>query len=100
VTQLVTGHSPDMTHHKGRKMHKTVRRTLTATAVVGALVAAGSGLAFADTGSSNGGAPGGGSGLSGGPTHTQVVKGAPSVPLSDPTLGEGTVLPPVYNAVG
>jgi hypothetical protein len=41
-----------------------------------------------------------GSGLSGGPTDAQVAPGAPAAPLADPTLGEGTVLPPVYNAVG
>jgi hypothetical protein len=91
-------------------MNKTVRRTLVVTVAAGALVGAGSGLAFADSDDSGDGSsnatysshdgPGGGSGLSGGPTHTQVLKGAPSVPLSDPTLGEGTVLPPVYNAIG
>jgi hypothetical protein len=88
-------------------MHKTVRRTLAVTVAVGALVAAGSSLAYADDDSgedstastSQAGTPGTGNGLSGGPTDTQVLKGAPAVPLSDPTLGEGTALPPVYNAV-
>jgi hypothetical protein len=73
------------------------------TVAVGALGAAGAGLAYADSDDdspSQSAGPGGGSGLSGGPTHTQVLKGAPSVPLSDPTLGESTLLPPVYNAIG
>jgi hypothetical protein len=87
-------------------MQHTIRRAVAVTVAVGALVAAGAGLAYADSdddspsGASQSAGPGGGSGLSGGPTHTQVLKGAPSVPLSDPTLGEGTLLPPVYNAIG
>jgi hypothetical protein len=41
-----------------------------------------------------------GSGLSGGPTQAQVLpNGAAPVPLQDPTLGEGTVLPPVYDTL-
>jgi hypothetical protein len=90
-------------------MQHTIRRAVAVTVAVGALVAAGAGLAYADSdddspsqsaGPGPGPGPGGGSGLSGGPTHTQVLKGAPSVPLSDPTLGESTLLPPVYNAIG
>ncbi|MDT7563115.1 MAG: hypothetical protein QOI50_5980 [Pseudonocardiales bacterium] len=84
-------------------MQHTIRRAVAVTVAVGALVAAGAGLAYADSDDdspSQSAGPGGGSGLSGGPTHTQVLKGAPSVPLSDPTLGESTLLPPVYNAIG
>ncbi|HEV7789515.1 MAG TPA: hypothetical protein VGP05_10945 [Pseudonocardia sp.] len=92
-------------------MPRTIRRTLAVTAAVGVLLATGAGLAYADDGDDDGGndgatsasqpaAPGTGNGLSGGPTHTQVLRGAPAVPLLDPTLGEGTVLPPVYNAIG
>ncbi|MDT7626989.1 MAG: hypothetical protein QOF99_7890 [Pseudonocardiales bacterium] len=90
-------------------MQHTIRRAVAVTVAVGALVTAGAGLAYADSdddspsqsaGPGPGPGPGGGSGLSGGPTHTQVLKGAPSVPLSDPTLGESTLLPPVYNAIG
>jgi hypothetical protein len=84
-------------------MQHTIRRVVAVTVAVGALVAAGAGLAYADSDDdspSQSAGPGGGSGLSGGPTHTQVLKGAPSVPLSDPTLGESTLLPPVYNAIG
>jgi hypothetical protein len=71
-------------------------------------MATGSGLGFADTGddgnhdgahSSHESEPGSGNGLSGGPTDAQVFRGALAVPLSDPTLGEGTVLPPVYNSM-
>jgi len=88
-------------------MSHTIRRALVVSAAAGALLAAGAGLAYADTGDDDGapapsqqvGTPGTGNGLSGGPTDTQVLKGAPAIPLSDPTLGEGTVLPPVYNAV-
>jgi hypothetical protein len=84
-------------------MQHTIRRAVALTVAVGALVAAGAGLAYADSDDDSpaqSAGPGGGSGLSGGPTHTQVLRGVPSVPLSDPTLGEGTVLPPVYNAIG
>jgi hypothetical protein len=84
-------------------MQHTIRRAVAVTVAVGALVAAGAGLAYADSDDdspSQSAGAGGGSGLSGGPTHTQVLKGAPSVPLSDPTLGESTLLPPVYNAIG
>ncbi|MDT7590556.1 MAG: hypothetical protein QOH45_87 [Pseudonocardiales bacterium] len=84
-------------------MQHTIRRAVAVTVAVGALVTAGAGLAYADSDDdspSQSAGPGGGSGLSGGPTHTQVLKGAPSVPLSDPTLGESTLLPPVYNAIG
>ncbi|HTF52309.1 MAG TPA: hypothetical protein VK735_33105 [Pseudonocardia sp.] len=90
-------------------MQHPVRRAFAVTVTVGALLAAGAGLAYADDDDDEGdaappssqqaGTPGTGSGLTGGPTETQVLKGAPAVPLLDPTLGEGTVLPPVYNAV-
>ncbi|HEX4246234.1 MAG TPA: hypothetical protein VH008_00090 [Pseudonocardia sp.] len=86
-------------------MPRTIRRAVAVTAAVGALLATGAGLAYADSGDDGGGAsqpagPGTGNGLSGGPTDTQVLRGAPAVPLHDPTLGEGTVLPPVYNSIG
>jgi hypothetical protein len=91
-------------------MQHTVRRAFAVTVTVGALLAAGAGLAYADSDDDEGDAgpppssqeadtPGIGSGLTGGPTQTQILKGAPALPLPDPTLGEGTVLPPVYNAV-
>ncbi|HEX4358064.1 MAG TPA: hypothetical protein VH141_11105 [Pseudonocardia sp.] len=86
-------------------MPRTIRRTIAVTAAVGALLATGAGLAYADDGdggdttASQPAHAGTGNGLSGGPTHTQVLKGAPDVPLQDPTLGEGTLLPPVYNAI-
>jgi hypothetical protein len=94
-------------------MRNTARRTLIITGAVAALATAGTGLAYASTGhhhstdhskartqSSTGYPAGGGSGLSGGPTDAQVLQGAPPVPLSDPTLGEGAVLPPAYNGLG
>jgi hypothetical protein len=90
-------------------MHNTIRRALAVTVAVGALLAAATSLAYADTGddgtsgANTAATPaqpsGTGSGLSGGPTQTQVLQGAPAVPLTDPTLGEGTALPPVYNAI-
>jgi hypothetical protein len=80
-------------------MSRTVRRVVAVTAASAALLAGGAGLAYADSDDAPTGAQGTGSGLTGGPTDTQVLKGAPAVPLTDPTLGEGTVLPPVYNAV-
>jgi hypothetical protein len=73
------------------------------TGGVGAVLAATSGIALADTpGDGNSHHPNGtGSGLSGGPTQTQVLPdGSAPVPLSDPTLGEGTALPPAYNTLG
>jgi hypothetical protein len=89
-------------------MPHTIRRALAVTVAAGALFAAGPGLAYADSNDDGDsapvaapptGQPGTGNGLSGGPTETQVLKGASAVPLQDPTLGEGTVLPPVYNAI-
>jgi len=91
-------------------MPRTIRRTIVVTAAVGALLATGAGLAYADDGDDDGADSGAtsasqpatsgtGSGLSGGPTYTQVLKGAPAVPLHDPTLGEGELLPPVYNSI-
>lgn len=93
-------------------MHTTARRTLIIGAAVAALATAGTGLAYASTGhhhtphhtqprtqSTTGYPAGGGSGLSGGPTDAQVLHGAPPVPLSDPTLGEGTLLPPAYKGL-
>lgn len=91
-------------------MPHTIRRALAVTVAACALFAAGPGLAYADSNDDGDSAPvaaqpagqpgtGTGNGLSGGPTETQVLKGASAVPLQDPTLGEGTVLPPVYNAI-
>lgn len=86
-------------------MPRTIRRTVAVTAAVGALLATGAGLAYADDGDDDGSSAsqpatsGTGSGLSGGPTYFQVLKGAPAVPLHDPTLGEGELLPPVYNSI-
>jgi hypothetical protein len=82
-----------------------VRRTLTVTVTAAAVLVTGAGLAYADSddndsqsaGQSPGQHTGTGNGLSGGPTKAQVLRGA-AVPLQDPTLGEGTLLPPVYNA--
>lgn len=83
-------------------MPHTVRRLLAVTAGVGAVLVATSGIALAGTpGDGNSHHPNGtGSGLSGGPTQTQVLPGGDApVPLSDPTLGEGEALPPAYNAL-
>jgi hypothetical protein len=78
-----------------------VHRTLTVTVTAAAVLVTGAGLAYADSddnGSQSAGQhTGTGNGLSGGPTKAQVLRGA-AVPLQDPTLGEGTLLPPVYNA--
>ncbi|HEY2204918.1 MAG TPA: hypothetical protein VGH99_10660 [Pseudonocardia sp.] len=83
-------------------MRTSIRRAVAVTAGTGALLVASAfgvvAVASADTGS-DGDTPGSGSGLSGGPTHTQVAHGV-DVPLQDPTLGEGTALPPAYNAFG
>lgn len=82
-------------------MRKTVRRAITLVIGTGATLLAATGIAYADTGSSDGNShhPNGtGSGLTGGPTQTQVLTGVP-VPLHDPTLGEGTVLPLAYNTL-
>ncbi|HEY1968845.1 MAG TPA: hypothetical protein VGH89_12925 [Pseudonocardia sp.] len=84
-------------------MHNTVRHALAVAAGVGAVLAATAGVAYADSDSGgNSHHPNGtGSGLSGGPTQTQVLPdGSAPVPLSDPTLGEGTALPPAYNTLG
>jgi hypothetical protein len=90
-------------------MRNTGRRIGVITAAVAALAMAGTGFAYAATGhhhtkarthSTTGYAAGGGSGLSGGPTDAQVLQGTAPVPLSDPTLGEGTVLPPAYHVLG
>jgi hypothetical protein len=88
-----------MSHH--------ARRAITVAVTAGALLALGAGLAYADDNDDNGDSgphaaphqtePGTGSGLSGGPTEFGVLQGAPGVPVPDPTFGEGTVLPPVYN---
>jgi hypothetical protein len=94
-------------------MPHTVRRLLAVSAGSAALVAGvltgTAGIALADghhghdahpVGGSSHHPDGTGSGLSGGPTHTQVLPGGDAdVPLQDPTLGEGTVLPPAYNAL-
>lgn len=82
-------------------MHNAVRRTLAVTVGTGAILIAAAGVANAADDSGNSHHPNGqGSGLSGGPTPTYVLNGAPAVPLNDPTLGEGTALPPVYNTLG
>jgi hypothetical protein len=79
-----------------------VRRTLTVTVTAAAVLVTGAGLAYADSDDNGSQSPGQhtgtGNGLSGGPTDAQVLRGAPAVPLQDPTLGEGTLLPPLYNA--
>ncbi|HEY4007570.1 MAG TPA: hypothetical protein VGM60_20645 [Pseudonocardia sp.] len=78
-----------------------VRRTLTVTVTAAAVLVTGAGLAYADSDDNGSQSPGQhtgtGNGLSGGPTKAQVLRGA-AVPLQDPTLGESTLLPPVYNA--
>jgi hypothetical protein len=82
-------------------LRNTVRRALAVTAGVGALLTATAGIALADTPGDSHHPNGTGSGLSGGPTPTQVLPdGAAPVPLSDPTVGEGTLLPPAYNTLG
>lgn len=84
-------------------MAHTVRLALVATAGIGALLAGTAGVALADTpDDGNSHHPNGtGSGLTGGPTLTQVLPdGAAPVPLSDPTLGVGTLAPPAYNVLG
>jgi hypothetical protein len=84
-------------------MPNTVRIALVATAGIAALLAGTAGVALADTpDDGNAHHPNGtGSGLSGGPTPTQVLPdGAAPIPLSDPTLGVGTLAPPAYNVLG
>jgi hypothetical protein len=88
-------------------MPHTVRRLLAVASGVGALLSATAGIALADTPGGDGNSgnshhPNGtGSGLSGGPTQTQALPdGSAPVPLSDPTLGEGALLPPAYNTLG
>lgn len=106
-------------------MSHTIRRAIVITAGVGALLGATGGIALAHSAShhhhhkqqhvstvpessspyaSHAGDShhpyGTGSGLSGGPTQTQTLpNGAAPVPLDDPTVGEGTLLPPAYNAL-
>jgi len=69
-------------------MPRTIRRTIVVTAAVGALLATGAGLAYADDGDDDGADSGAtsasqpatsgtGNGLSGGPTYTQVLKAPP-----------------------
>jgi hypothetical protein len=87
-----------------------IRRAITVSVAAGALLALGAGLAYADDSGDDSDygdsgsrsaphetQPGSGSGLSGGPTDFQLLHGAPGVPVPDPTLGEGTLLPPAYN---
>lgn len=83
-------------------MRDTVRNIAPALVAVAATLAITAGVAWAHDDGGNSHHPNGtGSGLSGGSTQTQVVPGKHSgVPLSDPTLGEGTVLPPAYNTLG
>jgi hypothetical protein len=79
-------------------MSQIVRPVLVLAAAAAALLVGPAGMAAADEGNHR--PYGTGSGLSGGPADAQAAPGAPAAPLADPTLGEGTVLPPVYNAVG
>jgi hypothetical protein len=84
-------------------MSHPLRRILAVGAGIGATLVLTAGVALADShDDGNSHHPNGtGSGLSGGPTDTYALpEGAPPVPLSDPTLGEGTALPPAYNALG
>ena len=89
-------------------MNHQIRRVITVGVTAGALLALGAGLAYADDSGDNSDdsgqqtthhetQPGTGSGLSGGPSEFGVLQGAPEAPAPDPTFGEGTLLPPVYN---
>lgn len=105
-------------------MSHTIRRAIVLAVGIGAVLGAGGGIAFAHDSSHHHGhakhlstesedsSPyaghagdshhpyGTGSGLSGGPTQAQTLpNGEAPVPLRDPTLGEGTLLPPGYNAL-
>jgi hypothetical protein len=87
-------------------MRRTVRQTALLTAALAGVLAATAGVAMAspahgDDGSGSSHHPNGtGSGLSGGPTPAQVLPdGAAPVPLPDPTLGAGELLPPAYNGL-
>ena len=106
-------------------MSHTIRRAIVITAGVSAFIGATGGMAFAHSSAhhhhhkqqhvstvpessspyaSHSGDShhpyGTGSGLSGGPTRAQALpNGEAPVPLQDPTLGEGTLLPPGYNAL-
>lgn len=86
-------------------MNHPLRTVLAAAAGIGAALAVTAGVAVASShGDDDGNShhPNGtGSGLSGGPTRTYALPdGAAPIPLSDPTLGEGTALPPAYNTLG
>lgn len=66
-----------------------VRRIAAVTVGAGALALAGTGMAHADEAVPAAGA-----------VPLQVLHFAPAVPVPDPTLGLGTVLPPVFDLVG
>jgi hypothetical protein len=78
-------------------MKKLITRAVTVTVGAGAFAVAASGLAHADTGDSPA-APA--ADTAPGATQAQLLKGLPPVPLADPTLGAGTVLPPVFDVLG
>jgi hypothetical protein len=80
-------------------MKKLITRAVTVTVGAGAFAVAASGLAHADTGDSPA-APAPAADTAPGATQAQLLKGLPPVPLADPTLGAGTVLPPVFDVLG
>ena len=80
-------------------MKKLITRAVTVTVGAGAFAVAASGLAHADTGDSAA-APAPAADAASGATQAQLIKGLPPVPLADPTLGAGTVLPPVFDVLG
>jgi hypothetical protein len=84
-------------------MNRIAIRSVATVLGAGALAVAASGVAHADERPA---APDAahqpewtGSGLTGGPTTTWVFRDV-EVPLADPTLGVGTLLPPAYNLLG
>jgi hypothetical protein len=79
-------------------MKKLITRAVAVTVGAGAFAVAASGLAHADTGDSPVAAPA--ADTAPGATQAQLLKGLPPVPLADPTLGAGTVLPPVFDVLG
>ncbi|MEK6441279.1 hypothetical protein [Pseudonocardia sp. T1-2H] len=84
-------------------MNRIATRAVTTVLGAGALAVAASGVAHADERPAATDAAhqpeGTGSGLTGGPTTTWVLQDV-EVPLADPTLGVGTLLPPVFNLLG
>jgi hypothetical protein len=82
-------------------MKKLITRAVAVTVGAGAFAVAASGLAHADTGDSSAApAPAPAADAASGATQAQLIKGLPPVPLADPTLGAGTVLPPVFDVLG